>query len=147
MSVPTAKNLSLLDDDIWVMMMAAYWRIISAIDRKVREETEGLPDFLAADIEKEIRATAYAEEQRIWSAGMDRLCELYGVPEGPSTAPMAQQSLMEPEARCKSCGAAIWWGVSSKGTPVPMSVATGVSHFADCPDAKKWSKGTKRVPA
>jgi hypothetical protein len=142
----------LLDDDVWVAMMASYWRITSAIERKVREETAGLPDFLAADVEREVRATAYREEQRIWSAGMDRLCEIYGVPDKPPDAsesiPMTQGALMgEPEAHCKSCGAAIWWGVSSKGTPVPMSVATGVSHFADCPDAKKWSKGTKRVPA
>ena len=67
-------------------MLASYWRITSAIDRKVKEETEGLPDWMAADAEKEIRATAYREEQRIWGAGMDRLCEIYGVPEGPPDA-------------------------------------------------------------
>lgn len=73
-----------MTDDIWIMMMAAYWRIQSAIDRKVREEMAGLPDFLATEVEKEIRATAYAEERRIWSAGMDRIMELYEVPEGPT---------------------------------------------------------------
>jgi hypothetical protein len=86
MSVRTLESWTLLDDDVWVMMMASYWRIMSAIDRKVKEETGGLPDFLAADAEREIRATAYAEEQRIWSAGMDRLCQLYNVPEGPVRA-------------------------------------------------------------
>lgn len=91
---PTLKSWSLLDDDVWIMLMASYWRIMSAIDRKVREETDGLPDFLAADVERDVRATAYAEERRIWSCGMDRLCEIYGVPEGPESASLEQGALL-----------------------------------------------------
>lgn len=73
----------MLDDDVWVVMMASYWRITSAIDRKIAEETDGLPDFMVADVKREVLETAYIEERRIWSAGMARLCEIYGVPEGP----------------------------------------------------------------
>jgi hypothetical protein len=138
-----------MSDDVWIMMMASYWRITHAIDRAVEEATAGLPDFLAAEVARETLETAYAEERRIWSNGMDRLCELYGVPDGPESAPggpMEQAALMEPTGRCKSCGAEIWWGISAKGKPTPMSVATGKSHFADCPDAKKWSK-SRKVPA
>jgi len=76
------------------MLMASYWRIQSAIDRKVKEETDGLPDFLAAEVERDVRATAYTEEQRIWTAGMDRLCEIYGVPEGPENTSHEQGQLL-----------------------------------------------------
>lgn len=76
-------------------MMASYWRITSAIDRAVDEATDGLPDFLAVDVARETRETAYAEERRIWSAGMDRLCEIYGVPEGaPEPSELVQVALL-----------------------------------------------------
>src|SRR5687767_7204834 len=92
---PIAKSWSLLDDDVWIMMMASYWRITSAIDRAVEDATADLPDFLAADVARETRETAYAEERRIWSAGMDRLCELYGVSEGGlETAEPVQGALL-----------------------------------------------------
>ncbi len=143
MSSQVQQGWHLLNDDVWICLMASYWRLTSAIERKVHEETSGMPDWIASDTAKEIRETAYLEERRIWGAGMDRLCELYEVPEAP---PMAQQSLMENAEHCKSCGAEIWWSISTKGKPVPMSKATGVTHFADCPHAKTWSKG-KRVPA
>jgi hypothetical protein len=48
--------------------------------------------------------------------------------------------------RCRSCGAAIWWGEIHHGKRCPFDVdtATGVltdtSHFATCPDAKRWTK-------
>lgn len=86
-----------MSDDVWIMMMASYWRITSAIDRAVEEAIDGLPDFMAAEVARETRETAYLEERRIWSAGMDRICELYGVPEGPEnndTAEMAQGALL-----------------------------------------------------
>lgn len=73
-----------MTDDVWIMMMASYWRITSAIERKIREETEGLPEWMAEDVKRDVLATAYLEERCIWSAGMDRLMELYGVPEGLS---------------------------------------------------------------
>jgi len=52
-------------------------------------------------------------------------------------------------ATCKSCGAQIVWTRSANDRAVPLSLATvqtrnGVkyvlSHFADCKDAKAWSK-------
>jgi hypothetical protein len=48
---------------------------------------------------------------------------------------------------CRSCGAAIVWSVTSRGNPIPINAVNtrmvggqryGVSHFATCPDAKKW---------
>jgi hypothetical protein len=50
---------------------------------------------------------------------------------------------------CHSCQAPVVWTRTKKDRPVPLSVATieerdgiryALSHFADCPDAKKWSK-------
>ena len=52
-------------------------------------------------------------------------------------------------ARCASCGMGMVWLKTEKGKAMPLSVATiekrdGVSyalaHFADCPQAKEWSK-------
>ena len=96
MSAPTASSWCLLDDDVWIVMCAAYWRLTHAVDRAVEEAIEGLPDFMAADVARETRETAYAEERRIWSAGMDRLCELYGVSDGheSNATEMAQGALL-----------------------------------------------------
>ena len=80
--VKTRKSWSLLDDDVWIMMMASYWRLTAAVERKVREECDGAPDFMCADISREVRDTAYAAERETWARGMDRLCEIYGVPDG-----------------------------------------------------------------
>lgn len=54
---------------------------------------------------------------------------------------------------CQSCGAAITWVASAKGAHVPLSIASirtdsignrfALSHFADCPHAKGWSKKSK----
>ena len=41
---------------------------------------------------------------------------------------------------CKSCGAGIYWSVSAAGKRVPIALATGESHFRDCPDAARWTK-------
>jgi len=50
---------------------------------------------------------------------------------------------------CASCGAGMVWMKTSKGKAMPLSVATieerdgvkyALPHFADCPEAKEWSK-------
>lgn len=50
---------------------------------------------------------------------------------------------------CKSCGAQIVWTHRPHGRPMPLSLATVqtrggkkwcLSYFADCPDAKEWSR-------
>lgn len=52
-------------------------------------------------------------------------------------------------SRCGSCGAAMAWVKTKNGKAMPLSLATveereGVKyclpHFADCPQAKEWSK-------
>lgn len=52
-------------------------------------------------------------------------------------------------ATCRSCGRAIVWATTGAGKAIPLSLATVVerggqkyalSHFADCPDAKDWSR-------
>ena len=51
--------------------------------------------------------------------------------------------------RCRSCGARIVWVRTEAGKAMPLSLATvetrdgvryALTHFADCPDAKDWSK-------
>lgn len=41
--------------------------------------------------------------------------------------------------KCRSCGADIRWEQSKNGKPVPISVATSETHFADCAQSKQWS--------
>ena len=52
-------------------------------------------------------------------------------------------------ARCKSCQALIVWARTEGGRAIPLSLATveerggvryALTHFADCPEAKQWSK-------
>ena len=40
---------------------------------------------------------------------------------------------------CRSCGAQIYWTKTKSGKAMPISVATNETHFADCPQSKKWS--------
>jgi hypothetical protein len=40
------------------------------------------------------------------------------------------------EGNCRSCGKHIWWVVTKNGKRAPYTV-DGISHFADCPHAKK----------
>jgi len=51
--------------------------------------------------------------------------------------------------RCHTCDAGMIWVSTPKGRAMPLSVATieerdgsrfALSHFADCPEAKEWSK-------
>lgn len=56
----------------------------------------------------------------------------------------------EHEVSCRSCGAAIVWGVTDAGKAVPLSVRRlrynaenepiAPSHFTDCPNAKQHSR-------
>jgi hypothetical protein len=136
----------------------AYWRLLSAIDKKVKEETDGLPDWMVADVAREVRETCYLEEKKLWEDAYARVMSAMAradiaagfepfTPLSKRVAPpMEQQVLMEPTEHCKSCGTEIWWSVTAKGKPMPMSKATGLTHFADCPHAKSWSK-SKKVPA
>lgn len=50
---------------------------------------------------------------------------------------------------CASCGASIVWTTTAAGKRMPLSLATvatrggvtyALSHFADCPEGKDWSK-------
>jgi hypothetical protein len=50
---------------------------------------------------------------------------------------------------CKSCGAQIVWTHRPHGRAMPLSLATiqsrggkkyCLSHFADCPDSREWSR-------
>lgn len=44
---------------------------------------------------------------------------------------------------CKSCGVKIWWAKTKTGKMMPINVigaAEWESHFASCPDAKKFRK-------
>lgn len=57
---------------------------------------------------------------------------------------MTEQSAEIEVRHCRSCGKPIYWGTTAAGKRCPFDViegeATTVSHFATCPDAKKWSK-------
>jgi hypothetical protein len=55
--------------------------------------------------------------------------------------------------RCKSCQAETVWIRTEDGRAMPLSVATAqqrdgitylLPHFADCPEAKEWSKAKGR---
>lgn len=55
--------------------------------------------------------------------------------EAPTSGPNGERL-----TTCRSCGAPVYWGVTAAGKRVPISVATGESHFKDCKDAKSWTK-------
>jgi hypothetical protein len=46
--------------------------------------------------------------------------------------------------RCRSCNAAIRWEQTPAGRMAPISLATGVSHFIDCPQRRQWRKAPSR---
>jgi len=75
---------------------------------------------------------------------MNEQRDLFGARVGEYELPSNTYSAM-----CRSCNAMIVWARTGKGKAVPLSVTTvewrdgkgyALSHFADCPDAKKWSK-------
>lgn len=43
-------------------------------------------------------------------------------------------------AQCRACGEAIRFEPTASGKLQPISVKTGVSHFADCPEAARFKK-------
>jgi len=61
------------------------------------------------------------------------------------------------EARCRSCGAPIYWVATKNGKRMPVEVTVrhdfrcevpthdrwgqGVSHFASCPQSRSWRTG------
>lgn len=57
-------------------------------------------------------------------------------------------------ARCRSCGAGVYWIVTAAGRRMPLSARTlhepeagrrvAQSHFADCPNAAAHRKGGMR---
>jgi len=55
-----------------------------------------------------------------------------------------------PVARCRSCGALIWWALSKAGKRTPYNVDPATrhplaeSHFRSCPQAAQWSKQLPR---
>jgi hypothetical protein len=53
---------------------------------------------------------------------------------------------MNATTTCRSCGAPIRWELTAKGKPRPISLATGLPHFADCPDARDWSRRKDTPP-
>lgn len=67
-------------------------------------------------------------------------------------APRKGEYLIPPGATngtCRSCNAPVIWMSTANGRPMPLSAATtqeregqryALSHFADCPHAKGWSK-------
>lgn len=43
-------------------------------------------------------------------------------------------------AACRACGQEIRFELTANGKYQPISVKTGVSHFADCPQADRFKK-------
>lgn len=70
--------------------------------------------------------------------------DLFGARQGEYEVPSNAQI-----GTCHSCQAPVVWTKSKNDKWLPLSVATietrdgvryALSHFVDCPDAKKWSK-------
>lgn len=73
----------------------------------------------------------------------------------PAPEPRKGEYLIPVGARagsCRSCGADVLWITTTKGSAMPLSSATieergveryALSHFADCPEAKGWSKKSR----
>ena len=55
--------------------------------------------------------------------------------EAPTSGPNGERL-----TRCRSCNALVFWSVTAAGKRVPIALATGESHFKDCPSAKAWTK-------
>lgn len=60
-------------DDAFEGLATAYWRLLSAIDAKVKDETDGMPDWLAADAAKEVRVSCFPDEKDLWLAAYARV--------------------------------------------------------------------------
>jgi len=94
-------------------------------------------------------ADAAAREIRTW--GQRAMVEIEAA-EGARPAPRPNEYAVPDDATpvaCRSCGAAMVWVKTPAGKPLPLSVATieardgvryALPHFADCPEAKDWSR-------
>lgn len=56
--------------------------------------------------------------------------------EAPRTGPAGERLL-----RCRACNALMYWRLNpATGKRTPIALATGESHFRDCPAARSFSK-------
>jgi hypothetical protein len=64
-----------------------------------------------------------------------------GGPRGevPRTGPNGERLM-----RCRSCSAWIYWAETPAGKRVPIALATGESHFKDCPFASSHSRRRRK---
>ena len=50
-------------------------------------------------------------------------------------------------ARCKVCGALIWWGTTAAGKRNPFDIQDGtrtaVTHFSTCPEVRQFEKSRR----
>jgi hypothetical protein len=51
-----------------------------------------------------------------------------------------------PARECRSCGATIYWVVTSAGKRMPVD-PDGESHFGTCPQSKSWSGKSRKEAA
>lgn len=49
--------------------------------------------------------------------------------------------------RCRSCGAAVEWGLTKNGKRGIFDAGTETSHFATCPSAHLWRKRAAPAPS
>lgn len=63
--------------------MASYWRLMQHKSIAADEAVRDVPDVFRAEAYREAYDAAYPEEWATWKRGLDRLMEIYGVPEGP----------------------------------------------------------------
>lgn len=77
MSRPIHPSSSSVDamtaEDALAGLYEAYWRMQNAIGKKIREDTEGLPEFLRESVAEEVRATCFPEEKALWTAAYQRV--------------------------------------------------------------------------
>lgn len=77
----------------------------------------------------------------------DAQVDEFGNPIRPSTEVQGYQVPFGWTAKnvgsCRSCGASIMWTLTPSKRPAPID-PDGRSHFATCPQADTWRKGTGR---
>ena len=105
------KSLSSTDSSVDAMtaeealggLYDAFWRMQTAIAKKVKEETAGLPDFLKEDAAQEIRRTCFPKEKQLWEDAYRRVMSAllrHGLetgPDAPQTHTAASQTADSPE--------------------------------------------------
>lgn len=104
-------------------------------DLKIRTNSTNGSQFIACTGFPDCRHTeTIPETLKMQLAGAPTL---FDVP----TEPAIDRRKIE---RCKSCGAAIVWGVTKNGKRCPYNVvgmqATEQSHFETCPQSRGWSQ-------